>query len=73
MFVVLPVFTAGKLLGMLPCLGAGPRSFTSATLPPHGSRGEGGWEGEGEGGSGGLYVFFSDGQGGVCCVQPSTG
>ena len=60
---------------MLPCLGAGPRSFTSATLPPRGSRGEGGGEGEGEGegGSGGLYVFFSDGQGGVCCVQPSTG
>ena len=67
--------TSGKLRGMLPALGAGPRSFISATLPPRsgGKEGEGEEEGEGEGDeeSGGLSVFFSDGQGGVCCVQPS--
>jgi len=69
----------GKLLGMLPCLGAGPRSFVSATLsprsgyaastpvsPPTQGRGLGDEE------DGGLYMFFSDGQGGICCVRPTV-
>ena len=67
----------GKLLGMLPCLGPGPHSFTSATLEPRASTQLGGMAGsscaedEEDDGSG-LYVFFSDGQGGVCCIRPSV-
>jgi len=69
----------GKLLGMLPCLGAGPRSFVSATLGPRSgnaastpvsphTRGRGLGDEE----DGGLYMFFSDGQGGICCVRPTV-
>ena len=70
---------SGELLGMLPCLGAGPRSFLSATLNPRPSSGsvaatshyqtmeEKGLEEEED--SGGHYVFFNDGQGGICCIR----
>ncbi len=68
----------GRLLGMLPCLGAGPRSFVSATLPPRPKAAApptsptavGGREEDEE--EGGLRVFFSDGQGGICCVRPGV-
>ena len=70
---------AGQLLGMLPCLGAGPHSFISATLEPRPepdrvtsfSSGPPQEETEVDDGSG-LYVFFSDGQGGLCCVRPTV-
>lgn len=68
---------SGELLGMLPCLGAGPRSFLSATLNPRPSSGsvaahyqtmeEKDLEEEED--SGGHYVFFNDGQGGICCIR----
>ena len=69
---------SGELLGMLPCLGAGPRSFLSATLNPRPSSGSVAatshyqtMEARGleEEDNGGLYVFFNDGQGGICCVR----
>ena len=80
---------SGRLLGVLPCLGGGPKSFLSATLDPgkppspprQGQQGtrEGEGEGEGEEGEGGgeeegerLFVYFSDGRGAVCCVQPQV-
>lgn len=74
------VSESGELLGMLPCLGAGPRSFLSATLNPRPSSGsmaatsqyrameEKDLEEEEED-SGGHYVFFNDGQGGICCIR----
>ena len=61
---------SGKLLGMLPCLGEGPRSFVSATLDANPALQENGEFQEDDGG--GLYVFFSDGHGGICCIRPSV-
>ena len=73
----------GKLLGMLPFLGKGPRSFVSATLEPRCSQPqttptsplpkavEENRQLEDDDG-GGLYVFFNDGLGGICCIRPSV-
>ncbi|XP_062576431.1 uncharacterized protein LOC134238321 [Saccostrea cucullata] len=48
----------GRLLGVLPCLGPGPRSFCHAHLP-----------GDPEGGSGGLYLYMRDGHNGIMGIQ----
>lgn len=61
----------GRLLGVLPCLGAGPRSFISATLPPRPQSPGSPVSAEG-GREGGLHVFFYDGKGAICCVRPSS-
>ena len=85
---------SGLLLGMLPCLGAGPHSFLYATLaarppPPCATTDQGeplspsavdtSTTDQGvpptdtvEDDGSGLYVFFSDGQGGIVCVRPSV-
>ncbi|XP_061188072.1 uncharacterized protein LOC133196158 [Saccostrea echinata] len=48
----------GKLLGVLPCLGPGPRSFCHTHLP-----------GDPEGGSGGLYLYMRDGHNGIVGIN----
>ena len=57
----------GRLLGVLPCVGSSPRSFYSATLQPRVVSDD-----QVEEESGGLYVFFSDGHGGIACLRPTT-
>ena len=63
--------TRGSLLGMLPCLGSGKRSFFSISLPPKipskclENKSEI-LEKEYEGG---MYVYFDDGTGGICCIR----
>ncbi|XP_062601305.1 uncharacterized protein LOC134263024 [Saccostrea cucullata] len=48
----------GRLLGVLPCLGPGPRSFCHAHLPA-----------DPEGGSGGLYLYMRDGHNGIMGIH----
>ncbi|XP_048773357.2 uncharacterized protein LOC125678734 isoform X3 [Ostrea edulis] len=48
----------GKLLGILPCLGPGPRSFCHAHLP-----------GDPESGGRGLYLYMRDGHNGILGIQ----
>ena len=50
----------GKLLGVIPCLGAGPRSFCSKFLDVPSQNGED---------HSGVYVFFNDGYGGIGSVR----
>jgi len=54
----------GKLLGVIPCLGAGPHSFCSKFLDVPPSE-------DGEDHSG-VYAFFSDGYGGLASVRLLT-
>lgn len=50
----------GKLIGVIPCLGAGPRSFCSKFLdvPSENTQDHSG-----------VYVFFNDGYGGIASVR----
>ncbi|XP_061188073.1 uncharacterized protein LOC133196160 [Saccostrea echinata] len=48
----------GKLLGVLPCLGPGPRSFCHTHLP-----------GDPKGGSGGLHLYMRDGHNGIVGIH----
>ncbi|XP_065914709.1 uncharacterized protein [Dysidea avara] len=52
----------GKLLGVIPCLGAGPRSFCSKFLDVPSENGED---------LSGVYAFFNDGYGGIGSVRLS--
>ena len=74
----------GRLQGILPCLGVGPRSFFSVTLDykqiSTGTVQGGGVMGEdvtpvigeeNECGEGGLFVYLNDGQGAIACVRLS--
>ncbi|XP_065916020.1 uncharacterized protein [Dysidea avara] len=50
----------GKLLGVIPCLGGGPRSFCSKFLDVPSENGED---------HSGVYAFFNDGYGGIGSVR----
>ena len=74
---------SGKLLGVLPSVGKGPHGFFSATLGPKSSsslrqgrvdtsRATDASCDDGGDDSGGLYVFFNDGMGGIVCVRPTV-
>ncbi|XP_065915005.1 uncharacterized protein [Dysidea avara] len=52
----------GKLLGVIPCLGAGPRSFCSKFVDVPSENGED---------HSGVYAFFNDGYGGIGSVRLS--
>ncbi len=53
------ISTVGRLRGVLPCLGVGPRSFFSTILPGC----------DGVDNDHGLYLYFNDGQGAIACVH----
>ena len=71
---------SGQLLGVLPALGKGPHGFFSATLSSRPSLPVGHatptaglgavTPTEDDSDDGGLYVFFSDGMGGIVCLRP---
>ena len=56
----------GQLKGVLPCLGAGPRSFLSVTLSGRGGKCV---DVEEAADRQGLYLYFNDGQGAIACMQ----
>ena len=73
---------SGQLLGVLPSVGKGPHGFFSATLGPKSSnslhkrngaatflKDDAGCDNDD---SGGLYVFFNDGMGGIVCLRPTV-
>ena len=78
---------SGKLLGVLPSVGKGPHGFFSATLGPKSSsslyqgrvdashatvlKDDASCDDGDDDDSGGLYVFFNDGMGGIVCVRPT--
>jgi hypothetical protein len=72
---------SGKLLGVLPSVGKGPHGFFSATLGPksssslHKGRVDTTFKDDAscdDEDSGGLYVFFNDGMGGIVCLRPTV-
>ena len=73
---------SGKLLGVLPSMGIGPHGFFSIILSPrslslhHGRVDAAALKDEtscdGYDDSGGLYVFFNDGMGGIVCLRPTV-
>ena len=72
----------GRLQGVLPCLGVGPRSFFSValdckqvdagTLQGGGLMDEGVTEEEDKCGEEGLFVYLNDGQGAIACIRLSN-
>ena len=75
---------SGKLLGVLPSVGKGPHGFFSATLGPRSSsslhkqrvditlKEDANCDDNDDVDSGGLYVFFNDGMGGIVCLSPTV-
>ena len=73
---------SGQLLGVLPSVGKGPHGFFSATLSPKSSSSLYKRNGAAtslkddascdDDDSGGLYVFFNDGMGGIVCLRPTV-
>lgn len=56
----------GQLQGILPCLGMGPRSFFSVTLPLGCKGGSNIKDGKDEHAH---FLYFNDGQGAITCVH----
>ncbi len=56
------ISVVGQLRGVLPCLGIGPRSFLSVTLPGRENVNDD---------EDGLYLYLNDGQGAIVCVHLS--
>ena len=75
---------SGQLLGVLPSVGMGPHGFFSATLGPKSSsllhkrsgaailKDDANTDYCDDDDSGGLYVFFNDGMGGIVCLRPTV-